>query len=379
MSAFLPVPFNDLSIQWRLIEEQAMPDLKALFETSAFCLGPAVEKFEKEFAAYIGVRHAIAVNSGTSALHLAVVAAGIGRGDKVLLPAHTFVATAWPVLYVNAEPVLCDVDEASGTIDIADAEHRMSGDVRAIIPVHLYGQPANMRAVTDFALRHGLTVIEDAAQAHGAVYGKVRIGALGRFGCFSFYPGKNLGAAGEGGLVATNDDTAAARIRALRNHAQRERYVHSELGFNYRMEGIQGVILSHKLRYLDAWTAERKRICRRYLDGLRGLPLKLPEVVHEDHVYHLFVIRTPKRNALRAHLGERGIETGLHYPVPLNRQPCLAHLGVDRQSFPVADRYASECLSLPVFVGMTDAQIDAVIGEICRFFGRPPILPSSKV
>lgn len=364
------IPFVDLSRQWRVVEQAVMPELKNLFETSAFCLGPAVDRFEKNFATYIGTKHAVGVSSGTAALHLAVIAAGIGRGDKVLVPSHTFIATAWAVLYVGAEPVLCDVEEATGTIDLSDAERRMTPDVKAIIPVHLYGQPANMKAVLDFAAKHDLIVIEDAAQAHGAVYAGRRIGTFGRFACFSFYPGKNLGAAGEAGLVSTDDAEAAARMRSLRNHGQSERYVHSEIGFNYRMEGIQGLILDHKLRHLDAWTAERKRIAQRYREELGDARLALPEIVHDDHVYHLFVVRTPQRDALKAHLESHGIGTGLHYPVPLHRQPCLAHLDTDRASFPVTDRYANECLSLPLFVGMTDGQIDETVATIRTFMRR---------
>lgn len=361
------VPFADLSLQWEIVKGDVLPDLQHLFESSAYVLGPGVDGFEKRFAEYIGVRHAIGVNSGTSALHLAMIAAGIGPGDKVLLPSHTFVATAWSVAYVGAEPVLCDVDERTGTIDVADAERRMSAGVKAIVPVHLYGQPANLRAIQAFAEKHGLTVIEDAAQAHGAMYAGKRIGTHGRFACFSFYPGKNLGAPGEAGAVCTNNDAAAQRIRALRNHGQRERYIHTEIGFNYRMEGIQGLVLDHKLRRLDAWTDQRKHIAGRYLDGLRGLPLGLPDVVNDDHVYHLFVITTPRREALRAHLAENGIETGLHYPVPLHRQPCFEHIAMDRESYPVSDRYANQCLSLPVFVGMSDEQIDLVVEKVRGF------------
>lgn len=361
------VPFADLSLQWNVVKNGVLPELEQLFEKSAYVLGPAVERFEEHFAEYIGARHAIAVNSGTSALHLAMIAAGIGPGDKVLLPSHTFVATAWAVVYAGAEPVFCDVDERSATIDLEDAERRMSPDVKAIVPVHLYGQPADMHAVTAFAGKHGITVIEDAAQAHGAKYAGKRIGTFGRFACFSFYPGKNLGAPGEAGAVCTDDDAAAARIRALRNHAQRERYVHTEIGYNYRMEGIQGLVLDHKLRRLDEWTDARRYIARRYLDALRGLDLGLPEVINEDHVYHLFVITTPKRDELREYLSENGVESGLHYPVPLHRQPCFAHLTMDRESFPQTERYSNHCLSLPVFVGMTDDQIDTVIEKVRGF------------
>ena len=364
------VPFADLSLQWNQVEAEVMPDLRRLFSTSAFCLGPWVEGFEKAVAQYLGVPHAVGVNSGTSALHLALITAGIKPGDRVLVPANTFVATAWAVLYVGAVPVLCDVEPGSWCIDVKDAAKRMSKDVRAIIPVHLYGQPAAMSAVLEFANAHRLAVVEDNAQAIGARYKGRSLGSLGQFGCFSFYPGKNLGAAGEGGLVVTPDRDAAARVARLRHHAQTERYVHGELGFNYRMEGIQGLVLTHKLKRLDAWTNERRTIAKRYLEGLAGLPLELPATINGDHVWHLFVIHTPERDRLRAYLADRTIDTGLHYPMPLHRQPCLAHIDMDRESFPLADRNARECLSLPVFVGMTTSQVDRVIGEIRAFFGR---------
>jgi len=364
------VPFADLSHQWNPIATEAMAELRQLFSDSAFSLGPWVERFEQSVAGYLGTPHAIGVNSGTSALHLALIAAGIGPGDEVLLPSHTFIATAWAVLYVGATPVLCDVEEGSGTIDVADAERRLSAATKAIVPVHLYGQPADMAAVESLAQRHGLTVIEDAAQAIGATYDGRRAGTLGKFGCFSFYPAKNLGAAGEAGLVVTSDGAAAARMRALRHHAQSERYVHAELGFNYRMEGVQGLVLDHKLRLLPDWIEERKGLANAYAERLSHLPLALPRVAHKDHVFHLYVVRTPKRDALRAFLQERGIETGLHYPVPLHRQPCFSALDLDRDSFPVSDRYASECLSLPLFTGMDKAQLDYVCDGVLAYYGK---------
>jgi dTDP-4-amino-4,6-dideoxygalactose transaminase len=363
------VPFSDLSLQWKEIADAARADIDALFSSSCFCLGPFVEDFETAVADYLGVRCAIGVNSGTSALHLALIVAGVRPGDKVLVPANTFIATVWAVLYVGAVPVLCDVEAASGNIDAEDAERRIDCSVKAIIPVHLYGQPANMKAVMALAARYDLAVIEDAAQSIGACYRGKAVGSLGLLGCFSFYPGKNLGAAGEAGLVITNDVTLAERVRALRNHSQSERYTHTELGFNYRMEGFQGLILGHKLARLDAWTEQRRSIARCYYAGLAGLPLILPQVVNSDHVYHLYVVLAEQRERLRAFLREHGIETGLHYPVPLHRQPCLTTLDIDRTSYPVTDTYASRCLSLPVFSGMTDAQADRVVSTVRSFFG----------
>ena len=368
--ADLRVPFSDLSIQWRQIEEKALPDIHRLFQTGAFSLGPFVAQFEQAAADYLSIAHAIGVNSGTSALHLALIAAGIGPGDKVLVPSHTFVATAWGVLYVGATPVLCDVEEESANIDLADAEERLDAAVKAIIPVHLYGQPADMAGVMAFAARHRLVVIEDAAQAIGARFDGRCVGTFGLCGCYSFYPAKNLGAAGEAGLITTADDAIAERLRALRHHAQSERYVHDELGFNYRMEGLQGLILGHKLPLLDGWTESRRKLARAYHERLAGLPLALPQPVHGDHVFHLYVVRSKDRDQLRDYMRRAGIETGLHYPVPLHAQPALARFVTDGDSFPVADRYARECLSLPLFAGMTEPQLDRVCQTIRRFFGQ---------
>lgn len=364
------VPFNDLGIQWRAIREEARRDIDLVLETSAFCLGPQVEAFEREIASWLGVRHAIGVNSGTSALHLSALAAGIGPGDEVLVPAHTFIATAWGLLYAGAKPVLCDVEEDTGTIDVADAARRITSRTKAIIAVHLYGQPADLDRLTALADQHGLTLVEDAAQSIGARWKGVHAGTIGRHGCISFYPGKNLGAAGEAGLVITNDDADADRMRALRNHGQSERYVHDEIGYNYRMEGLQAAVLRHKLRRLEAWTQERKAQAAVYAEGLAGLPLALPRIVHGDHVWHLYVVRTPRRDDLRRHLQARQIETGLHYPVPLHHQPCLAGILPRDAAFPGAERWARECLSLPLFVGMTAAQQQHVIAAVRDFFAH---------
>jgi dTDP-4-amino-4,6-dideoxygalactose transaminase len=366
--ADLPIPFTDLSFQWRQIEGKALPDIHRLFQSGAFSLGPFVAQFEQAAADYLGIAHAIGVNSGTSALHLALIAAGIGPGDKVLVPSYTFVATAWAVLYVGATPVLCDIEEESANIDLADAEERLDAAVKAIMPVHLYGQPADMAGVIAFAARHRLVVIEDAAQAIGARFGGRCVGTFGLCGCYSFYPAKNLGAAGEAGLVVTAEEAIARRLLALRHHAQSERYVHTELGFNYRMEGIQGLILGHKLPLLDSWMDGRRKLAQAYHEGLAGLPLSLPQVVHHDHVFHLYVVRTADRDALRDYLRQAGIETGLHYPLPLHAQPALANFVSDPESFPVADRYARECLSLPLFTGMTEGQVGRVCEAIWRFF-----------
>jgi dTDP-4-amino-4,6-dideoxygalactose transaminase len=364
------VPFNDLTFQWRQIAADVHRDFETVFETGTFCLGPQVEAFERDAAAYLGAPHAIGVKSGTAALHLAMVVAGVGSGDEVLVPSHTFIATIWCVLYVGATPVLCDVDPMTGTLDALDAERRLTSRTRAIIPVHLYGQPADMDGIAALAQRHGLILVEDAAQSIGARWNGRATGTIGAFGCYSFYPGKNLGAAGEGGMIVTADAKGAARLRALRVHGQSQRYIHAELGFNYRMDGLQGVVLRHKLRHLEAWTRERRALASRYDLALKGLPLERPQVRHQDHVWHLYVVRTPQRDALRTHLQQRGIETSLHYPIPCHRQPCLAHLSMDRNSFPQSDHWANEGLSLPFFVGMNGWQITHVVDSIRAFFAH---------
>jgi dTDP-4-amino-4,6-dideoxygalactose transaminase len=304
--ADLPIPFTDLSFQWRQIEAKALPDIHRLFEQSAFCLGPFVERFEQSVSDYLGISHAIGVNSGTSALHLALIAAGIGPGDKVLIPSFTFVATAWAVLYVGATPVLCDIEPNSGNIDVDDAETRLDGEVKAIIPVHLYGQPANLAKVMTFAARHGLIVIEDAAQAMGARYDRRYVGTFGLCGCFSFYPAKNLGAAGEAGLIVTADDSIARRLRALRHHAQTDHYLHAELGFNYRMEGLQGLVLGHKLPLLDRWTECRRVLVHAYRECLAGLGVRNPALSDDRRMFAAPSASSFAFGSFRSWSGRRG-------------------------------------------------------------------------
>jgi len=361
------IPFNNLALQWQEIATEAGADIAELFVNSAFTNGRYVDTFEREVAQWLDTPHAIAVSSGTAALHLAMLASGVLPGDEVLVPAHTFIATIWGVLYAGATPVLCEVEEATGNIDVADAARRVTSRTTTIIPVHLYGQPADLGAIGALAARHGLTVIEDNAQSIGARWDGRMLGTHGLIGCYSFYPGKNLGAAGEGGMLTTADDAVAERLRRLRNHGESERYIHAEVGYNYRMDGFQGIILRHKLHRLHAWTERRKVLAARYTAALSGLPLRLPEVRHQDHVWHLYVVRTPRRDALRAHLRAAGIETGQHYPVPNHRQPCLAYLRHDPAGYPVAEAWADHGLSLPLFYGMTDAEVDRVAAAVRAF------------
>ncbi|WP_247460589.1 DegT/DnrJ/EryC1/StrS family aminotransferase [Bradyrhizobium sp. 62] len=364
----MKVPFNDLTWQWRHIEDKVRFDFERVFASSQFSSGSFVDAFERQIAEWLSVPHAIAVDSGTSAIHLALIAAGVGAGDEVLLPAHTFIGSAWGILYIGAVPVFCDVDEETGTIDVEVARRLVTSRTRAVVPVHLYGQPANMDAVLSFALDYDLKVIEDAAQSIGATWNGRSTGSLGDLGCISFYPGKNLGAAGEAGLIVTSNDSYADRLRSLRNHAQSERYVHAELGFNYRMDGLQAVVLAHKLPLLSAWTKRRNELANQYITKLKGLPLEVPSVRHQTHCWHLFVARTPSRNSLRDALSKSGVETGLHYPVPLHRQPALSPYVKPDAAYPVSERWADEGLSLPLFVGMTDEQLDYVVRVVAAFY-----------
>jgi dTDP-4-amino-4,6-dideoxygalactose transaminase len=335
--------------------------LQEVLDSSAYVLGPAVANFEKAFAASLGVRHCIGVNTGTSALHLALLGANVGPGDEVITVPMTFIATSWAISYVGATPVFVDVDPVTYTMDVEQVEERITPRTRAILPVHLYGQPADLAPLLELGRRRGIPVIEDAAQAHASLYHGRAAGTLGLCGCFSFYPGKNLGAYGEGGAVVTNDDTIAARLRALRDHAQQQRYHHDEIGFNYRMDGFQGAVLGVKLKYLEEWTEKRQRLARRYQEALDGLPLKLPtEAPNRRHAWHLFVVLLSERDRVRNELDARGIQTGLHYPVPLHLQKAYRHLGCCAGDFPVAERIGENCLTLPLFPEMSDEQQDAV-------------------
>ncbi len=350
-------------------------------ENCTFTLGPTVRAFEESFAEYCGLRHCVALNSGTSALHLALRCLDIGPGDEVITVPMTFVATAWAISYVGARPVFVDIDPATRTMNPAELEAAITERTRAILPVHLYGQPADMDRILRIAAKHRLPVIEDAAQAHGARYRGRRVGGLGRIGCFSFYPGKNLGAYGEGGALVTDDPELADKARALRDHGQRQKHRHEMIGFNYRMAGFQGAVLRIKLRYLDDWNAARRAHAQRYLDGLKGLSrLGLPLVDQKlESVFHLFVIEVEDRDRIAARLKTEGIESGLHYPVPVHLQPAYGELGLGPGSFPVSERLAQRCLSLPMFPELTDEQIDHVCARL-RAALAPPVsrpLPSA--
>ena len=359
------VPFVDLKAQYVSIKDEIDAAVLGVLDSTAFVLGPAVAAFEQQFAPYCSADHAVGVNSGTSALQLALLAAGVGRGDEVITTAHTFIATASAIDYCSAVPVFVDIDPATFLIDPARIEAAITPRTRAILPVHLYGRTADMDPIMEIAERHGLRVIEDAAQAHGAEYRGRRAGSIGDLGCFSFYPGKNLGAYGEGGAVTTNDAALADRVRVLRDWGAAQRYHHDLKGFNYRLEGVQGAVLGVKMGYIEAWTESRRRLARRYNEALAPLGIVTPAPDEAGrHVYHVYAIRTTERERLQAHLAARSIATNIHYPIPVHLQRAFAELGHQPGDFPHAEAAANEVLSLPMYPELTDELQDEVIAAL---------------
>ena len=358
----MTVPFMDLKVQYRALKEDILSAVTHVLDSGQYVLGSEVAAFEEEFASFCGVRYGIGVNSGTSALHLALLAAGVGPGDEVITVPCTFIATVAAVLYTGATPVFVDVDPVTYTMDPTKLEAAISPKTKAILPVHLYGNPADMDRITTIAERHNLVVIEDSAQAHAAEYRGRRCGAIGEMGCFSFYPGKNLGAYGEGGLVTTNNPEVAKKIRMLRDWGAERKYEHVLKGFNYRMEGIQGAILRVKLRHLEQWTDARRGHARAYKEALTGTGLTLPtELPDTRHVYHVFAVLTSKRRELMESLHAQGIQTGIHYPTPVHLLPGYSDLGYTAGDFPVSEKIAREEVSLPMYPELTEEQIQAVV------------------
>jgi dTDP-4-amino-4,6-dideoxygalactose transaminase/acetyltransferase-like isoleucine patch superfamily enzyme len=356
------VPFLDLAQQYQAIKPEIQEALNRVLDAGTFVLGAEVTAFEEEFAAYSGARFGIALNSGTSALHLALLAAGIGPGHEVITAPFTFVASAAAIVYAGARPVFVDIDPESFTLDASRIEEAITPRTKAIMPVHLYGQSADMDPILEIARRHGLTVIEDAAQAHGAEYHGRRVGSIGDMGCFSFYPGKNLGAYGEGGIVVTDDVEHARTIRMLRDWGQDRKYHHVLKGYNYRMEAFQGAILRVKLRQLEAWTEARRARAAHYDKLLADAGLETPAALPaRRHVYHIYAVRVRRREAVQAALQAQGIQTGIHYPIPVHLQPAYADLGHRAGDFPHSETAANEVLSLPMFPELTAGQQDVVV------------------
>ena len=361
MSTMTAIPFLDLKAQYRSIARELQDAVSNTLASCSYAMGPSVVDFERAFAAYCGAKHAIAVNSGTSALHVALLAAGIGEGDEVITVPMTFVATVAAILYARATPRYVDIDPMTWTMDIGQLEAAITPRTKAIVPVHLHGRVADMDTILAIARAHGLVVIEDAAQAHGAEYKGRRAGSMGAAGCFSFYPGKNLGACGEGGAVVTDRDDLAEQMRMLRDWGQSQRYCHVVQGFNYRMDGVQGAALGVKLRHLEEWNDGRRRVAAAYMARLAESKIGLPASFSgHDHVWHVFAVRVPERSRVQQALADAGVSTGIHYPCPVHLQPAYLDPHYPAGSMPVSEAFAAETLSLPIFPELTDGQIDRV-------------------
>jgi dTDP-4-amino-4,6-dideoxygalactose transaminase len=360
----MQVPFVDLRAQFAELREEIVPRMQRVMEDASFVLGPDVDRFEENYARYVGARHCIGVESGTAALQLALQALGIGPGDQVIVPANTYIASAIAVSAIGAEPVLVDAD-ANYLLDASLLESAVTPRTKAVMPVHLYGQVVPMEAVLSFARRHGLRVIEDACQAHGARREGKAAGTFGDVGCFSFYPGKNLGAYGDAGAIVTDDAALADTLRLLRDFGQRKKYEHLVKAGNCRLDSIQGAVLDVKLGHLDAWNDARRRNARSYDARLSEIGMAPPPLLtDEGHVYHLYVVEVENRAHVQRVLADRGIATGIHYPVPLHLQPAYADLRLGRGAFPRTERAAERILSLPMFPELTLEQIDLVVGAL---------------
>ena len=377
----MPIPFLDLKAQHASHRAEILASIGDVVDRCAFAGGPYVEKFEQEFAAFCRTGHAIGVANGTDALWFALLALGVGRGDEVITAPNSFIATAEAISFCGATPVFVDIDEHTYTLDPARLEGAITRRTKAIIPVHLYGQMADMDPIMAVAARHGLWVIEDACQAHGAEYRGRRAGSIGHLGCFSFYPGKNLGAWGEAGAVVTQDLHLAEKVRILRDHGQETKYHHSVIGWNGRMDGIQAAVLQVKLRDLDRGNAARREnalIYRGLLADVAGVRLE-PPADHGTSVYHLLVVRVAGRDRVLEGMGRREIACGVHYPTPIHLQPAYAHLGLGPGSFPIAERSAREVLSLPMFPELTAGQIALVAKELAAVVAAPRLVEALGV
>jgi dTDP-4-amino-4,6-dideoxygalactose transaminase len=369
----------DLQAQYRSIKVEVDAAVSAVFESGHFILGPEVEAFEREFGAYCETAYTVGVSSGTSALQLALLAAGVGKGDEVITPAFTFVATVAGIEYTGARAVLVDVNPVTLTIDPRRIEAAITAKTKAIIPVHLYGRPADMDPIMAIARTYGLVVVEDAAQAHGAQYKGRRVGSIGDLGCFSFYPGKNLGAAGDAGAVTTSDESYAQKVRILRDWGAEEKYLHVVKGFNFRLDEIQAAILRVKLLRLEAWNKLRRRHARAYSSLLSGTSLCLPvDAPDGRHVYHLYSVRVHERDRVRSELHAAGVQAGIHYPIPVHLQPAYTNLGYRVGDFPASERSADEVLSLPLYPEMTSAAIERVARVITTSVGKTRHRPEAR-
>ena len=364
----MKVPFLDLAPQHRALRAEALAALAATYDANRFCLGKDVEDFERNFSSLLGYPGALGMSSGTAPLHVACMAAGFGPGDEVIVPPFTFIASAWGVTYVGAKPVFADIEEGTFNLDPAAVEAAITPRTKGLVIVHLFGLPARMDELMAIARKHSLFVIEDCAQAVGARYRGTPVGLFGDAATFSFYPTKNLGGCGEGGAFVSRRPDVAATAKLVRVHGMEQRYHHKIVGGNFRMEGFQGAVLNVKLPHLTAWTARRRAIARSYLDGIRLDGVRLPAIpAYGESVYHQFTLTHPRRDALREHLASREVGTDLIYPVPLHLQECFAPLGYTRGAFPVAEKQAATCISLPMFPELTDDQVAHVVASVNAF------------
>lgn len=368
----MKVPFVDLKAQFAAIGGEALESVRKSFEKCDFILGDNVKEFEKEFASFCSCSRAVGVASGLDAIKLSLRALQIGPGDEVITSANTYIATALAVSAVGAKPVLAEMDSASYNISVPDLQRAITKKTRAIIPVHLYGQPADMDPINELAAKHNLAVVEDASQAHGARYKGRRTGSLGRIAAFSLYPAKNLGACGDAGIVVTNDDALADKIMLLRNYGSTVKYYHEVLGENSRLDTLQAGILSIKLKYLDKWNAARRTAAALYSQKLNGVgDLFLPQTMpYAEHIFHLYVVQTAHRDDLLKFLKDNGVDCVIHYPVPMHMQKAYAHAKWKQGDFPVTEKFAARILSLPMYAEITEEQINYVVETIKRFFSQ---------
>jgi len=366
----MKVPFLDLKVQYQSIKDEIHAALQQVMENTAFAGGPFVAQFEKEFADFCGCRYAVGVGSGTDALWLSLLALDVGQGDEVITVPDTFIATAEAISFCGAKPVFVDVEESTYNMDPYLLEAAITSKTKAIIPVHLFGQTADMTPIMEIAEKYGLSVIEDACQAHGAEYKGKKVGSIGNAGCFSFYPGKNLGAYGEAGAVATNSEELADKIRILRDHGQAKKYYHNVIGWNARMDGFQGAVLSIKLKYLEIWNEARRQNAYLYNKLLKNMPgiITPEEAEYARHVYHIYAVRIQNRDDLINTLAKQDIACGIHYPIPLHLQEAYRRLGYKKGDFPIAEKSAAEFVSLPMFPELTKEQIEYIAEEINKFF-----------
>ncbi len=371
----MPIPFLNLKAQHQALKAEILAAVSEVIDNTAFAGGPYVAKFEEEFATYCTTRHAVGVGNGTDALWFALLALGVGPGDEVITVPNTFIATAEAITYCGATPVFVDIDESTYNMDPALVERAITPKTKAIIPVHLYGQMADMDPIMEIARKHNLFVVEDASQAHGAEYKGRRAGTIGHVGCFSFYPGKNLGACGEAGACVTNDPALRAKIAMFREHGQPKKYYHDVIGWNGRMDGIQGAILSIKLKHIEKWTEARRFHAQAYtraLEKVHGV-LTPTEAAGRRHVYHLYVLRVKNRDQMLKNLADKGVNCAIHYPVPLHLQTAYQHMGLGKGSFPIAERCAEEIISLPMFPELTPEEVQQVITTVAREVQGTPV------